>query len=271
MTRSKSRILAISSQVAAGHVGLSAICPGVQALGVDIWPVPTVLLSNHPGHSYVSGLRIDPDVLRNMIAALDSNGWLSDVKVVLTGYMPSVDHVAFAASAVDLVKQRSSGATFLCDPIIGDEEEGIYVEETVAAAIADLLIPKADLLLPNVFELSWLVGRAIPSADDAVDAVGSLPVRSAVVTSISTSNSGIANLFVRPGHVEICKTTRQSGVPKGTGDFLSGIFAADPDLGRASGRLSSLIAASLGKPHLAIIATQSEWTTATPAQIEKLR
>ena len=44
------RILAISSQVVRGHVGLSAIVPALQRLGHEVLPIPTIILSNHPGH-----------------------------------------------------------------------------------------------------------------------------------------------------------------------------------------------------------------------------
>ena len=69
------RILAISSQVASGHVGLSAMVPVLQALGHDVIALPTIILSNHPGHTHVSGQRITVDVLDGMVDALGRNGW----------------------------------------------------------------------------------------------------------------------------------------------------------------------------------------------------
>ena len=44
------RILSISSQVAYGPVGNSAAVPALQAMGHEVLAIPTVMLSNHPGH-----------------------------------------------------------------------------------------------------------------------------------------------------------------------------------------------------------------------------
>ena len=77
------RVLAISSQVARGHVGLSAIVPALQALGHEVIALPTILLSNHPGHPRFAGERVAPDLLRRMFDALESNRWLGEIDAVL--------------------------------------------------------------------------------------------------------------------------------------------------------------------------------------------
>ena len=87
-------------QVASGHVGLSAIGPALQALGHDVIALPTTILSNHPGHAKVAGSHVDPQLLHEILAALDGNGWLAGMTAVLTGYLPSREHVAFACAAM---------------------------------------------------------------------------------------------------------------------------------------------------------------------------
>jgi pyridoxine kinase len=89
------RYLVISSQVAHGHVGLSAIVPALQAMGHEVIALPTILLSNHPGHAKVAGFKVEPSVLGQMLDALEANGRLKRVDAVLTGYLPTVDHVRF--------------------------------------------------------------------------------------------------------------------------------------------------------------------------------
>ncbi len=64
-------------------------------------------------------------------------------------------------------------------PIIGDEPAGIYVDEAAASAVRDQLVPLADIVTPNAFELGWLSGRAI--SDGASASLGrthSRPARS---------------------------------------------------------------------------------------------
>ena len=43
------KVLAISSHVVRGAVGLAATVPALQYLGHEVWALPTVLLSSRPG------------------------------------------------------------------------------------------------------------------------------------------------------------------------------------------------------------------------------
>ncbi|MGI9409696.1 MAG: bifunctional hydroxymethylpyrimidine kinase/phosphomethylpyrimidine kinase [Hyphomicrobiaceae bacterium] len=265
-----SRFLAISSQVACGHVGLSAIVPAIQAMGHEVIALPTVILSNHPGHAHVAGERIADGLLQSMVDALSANGWLSGLDVMLTGYLPSADHVAFAAATIAKVKAASPQVSFLCDPILGDEAEGLYLDAQAADEIRDKLLPLADIALPNRFELGWLTDRSIDSVEDAVGAAAVLPCSAALVTSVPCANDQIANLLTNASGTEICPHPQMRDVPKGTGDFLSGVFAADPDLARTTGRVTALVEASVGRDHIAIAEARDSWLHAPPADITKL-
>jgi len=52
------RILCISSQVAYGPVGNTAAVPALQAMGHEVLALPTILLSNHPGHGTPHAIRV---------------------------------------------------------------------------------------------------------------------------------------------------------------------------------------------------------------------
>lgn len=177
------RILAISSQVVRGHIGLSAIVPALQALGHEVWPLPTIMLSNHPGHTRAAGLRTPVDKLEAMLDALAANGWLGEIDAVLTGYLPSPEHVAFAAQAIARLKAVRADARVLVDPVLGDEPKGLYIDSLAAAAIRYTLVPFADVLTPNRFELGWLAGRKLTSIEDAEAAARALGRPTVVVTS----------------------------------------------------------------------------------------
>ena len=57
------RLLSISSQVAFGPVGNSAAVPALQARGHEVLAIPTIMLSNHPGHGPPAGFRTTADDL----------------------------------------------------------------------------------------------------------------------------------------------------------------------------------------------------------------
>lgn len=219
------RILAVSSQVARGHVGLSAIVPALQALGHEVIAMPTVLLSNHPGHAHVAGERTAPDLLARMMDALDQNGWLGAVDAVITGYLPSVAHVRFAADAVARVKQLRPDAIYLCDPVIGDHPKGVYIDEAAALAVRTLLVPAADVVKLNMFELGWLAAATMETPDSVAAAVRTLGRPTSIVTSVLPDATTIeTRLYDGDRLVATQRDPRRPSVPNGTGDLLGGLY-----------------------------------------------
>ncbi len=188
-------VLCISSQVARGHVGLSAAAFALERLGHEVWALPTILLSNHPGHARHAGAAVDPLELARMLGALQENGWLADVDGVLAGYMPSQQHVAVAAELVSWVRSHAPGALVLCDPALGDDPRGVYVDDRPAHAIRSELLPLADITTPNRFELAWLTDRPVGDESEALaaaDVLGQphLPARPGEPTRTGLPHSG---------------------------------------------------------------------------------
>ena len=87
------RVLVMSSFVAHGTVGLQATLPAFAGPQFDVIAIPTIVLSNHPGHKACAGSAIPPSTLSDMADALDANGWLAGLDAIFTGYLPSADHV----------------------------------------------------------------------------------------------------------------------------------------------------------------------------------
>jgi pyridoxine kinase len=220
------RILAISSQVAHGTVGLSVIVPTLQALGHQCIALPTVVLSNHPGHPHVAGTRIAAATLAEMLAALEANGWLSGVDCILSGYLPGVEHAAVVAELVGRLREREPGLPYICDPVIGDDPKGVYIDPAAAAAIRDRLLPLADVLTPNRFELAWLSGLPVATSAEAVTAARALGRPLVIATSTPEATGDIlANLAVTRRDVTTVRVAKRARVAHGTGDMLSALVA----------------------------------------------
>jgi pyridoxine kinase len=221
------RILAISSQVVYGSVGLSVMVPALQALGHDVLAMPTVLLSNHPGHQHVAVVRIPAETLTAMVDALAANGWLTGVDAVLSGYLPTAAHVAVVASTVQRLRAVRPGLPFVCDPVIGDWPKGIYIDTEAAAAIRARLLPLATVLTPNAFELGWLTGCAVTDVLSAERAIRWLPDHvMTVATSVPASGPSamLTNLAVHAQRRLQVDVARRAGVPHGTGDLLAALI-----------------------------------------------
>ena len=66
-------VLSFQSDVVRGHVGNGAARFALQRLGVDVWAVPTVLLSNHPGHGRFRGEAMTAPQIAALIDGLGRN------------------------------------------------------------------------------------------------------------------------------------------------------------------------------------------------------
>ena len=153
------RILAISSQVVRGHVGLAADVPALQSLGHEVWALPTVLLASRPGLGRLQRYELPQPDLAAMLEALEADGCWPTLDAVFTGYFPSPGSVQVAAEAIARVKAANPRVLVCVDPILGDAGR-LYVAQETAEAIRDRLIPLADIATPNLFELTWLTRPA---------------------------------------------------------------------------------------------------------------
>ncbi len=266
------RVLALSSYVGFGSVGLAVIVPALQALGHEVVALPTIVLSNHPGYGRFAGEQIAPATLEQILDALDANGWLAATDAVLTGYLPTEAHVAVAASALARVRAANPPALFVCDPVLGDDPGGLYIDARAAAAIATHLLPACDVTTPNRFELSWLSGKIIDTAEAAVANARSLGPATVLATSIPAGAAQIANLLVGQNEARACIVPRRAAAPHGTGDLLAAIYlghalnglAPEACLGRAVAAVETSIGGSAGRDELSLAGAGAVWADARP-------
>lgn len=252
------RILSISSQVAYGPVGNSAAVPAMQAMGHEVLAVPTVILSNHPGHGKPAALRMPAADLAAMLGALEALGALANCAAVLTGYFAANDQIHGVARMIRRMRGTNPKLYVLVDPVIGDGD-ALYVPPPVAEAIRDELMPLADCASPNRFELEWLTGWRVSSIAEARAAAARLPVNEVLATSIPAGPGKLATLAIVGGECFEDVTALKKSVPHGTGDFLAGLYlahrlAVEPQaaLRRSTATLDRAIAISAGSTILDI-------------------
>ena len=272
------RIVALSSFVARGHVGLGALLPPLEALQHDVAALPTVVFSNHAGCRQVAGFEVDPQDLYRKADALAGNGWLEGAEAVVTGYLPTPAHVAFAVSLVTRVRAKTPKALFVCDPILGDEPKGLYIPQDAAEAIRHELLPLADLCLPNVFELGWLSGQTTETFQDIVDAARGLPCPRTVVTSVPRGAQRLGTVLVEADQVLGTLIQTRENVPHGTGDVLAGLITAymaagapvATALARGGAILKTVILASAGRDDLFVQAGLEHLSAVVPLPLEAM-
>ncbi|MEK9661028.1 MAG: pyridoxal kinase, partial [Alphaproteobacteria bacterium] len=233
-------ILSIQSHVAFGHVGNAAATFPLQRLGFDVWPVHTVMFSNHTGYEDFAGPVIDADAVRAVIDGMARRGVFSTCEAVLSGYLGSAAIGAVVRDAVRLVRATNPDMLYVCDPVIGDSGEGVYVADGIIEMLASDILPEADFALPNQFELEHLTGLANdslavrPLAVTVAAARGLFVkaprLRAVIVTSVRHCDS-------ESGDVEMIAVDRNAAwrvtTPRlafvdplsGAGDAVSALFA----------------------------------------------
>ena len=226
-------VMSIHSRVSRGYVGNSAVVPGLQALGQDAWPVDTVILSNHPGHKGVAGRRVAAEEVRVLADAVLDLGGAEGPRAVMTGYMGGAETARAALAAVDRVKRTWPGSLYVCDPILGDAGEGLYVDDALVPFFRGQALPRADLALPNAFELQLLTGDRVEDVASAVAAAHALRARgtgAVVVTSVpdhpdpQLGGMLVGTLAVDDEGEWLVEVPRLTRKAKGAGDVLAGLL-----------------------------------------------
>ena len=93
-----------------------------------------------------------------MIEGIAERGVLGTCTAVLSGYLGSADIGQAVLGAVARVRAANPDAVYCCDPVIGDVGRGVFVRPGIEELLRDVVLPLADVLTPNHFELDLLAG-----------------------------------------------------------------------------------------------------------------
>jgi pyridoxine kinase len=226
------KILSIQSSVAYGHVGNSAAVFPLQRLGHEVWPVLTVHFSNHTGYGAWRGPLLAPEDVREVIAGIEDRGVLGEADAVLSGYQGDPAVGAVILDAVAKVKGLNPDAVYCCDPVMGDVGRGMFVRPGIPEFMRDTVVPQADIVTPNHFELDFLAGRTTTTLDeilDAVDDVRARGPRDVLVTSVLHGD-------VPDGRLDVVAVSDEGAwavetpllpiTPNGCGDVTAALYLA---------------------------------------------
>ena len=226
------KILSIQSSVAYGHVGNSAAVFPLQRLGHEVWPVLTVHFSNHTGYGEWRGPLLAPDDVRDVIAGIGDRGVLGEADAVLSGYQGDPAVGAVILDAVAMVKELNPDAVYCCDPVMGDVGRGMFVRPGIPEFMRDTVVPRADIVTPNHFELDFLAGRTTTTLAEvlgAVDEVRARGPRDVLVTSVLHDEvpAGSLDLVAVSDEGAWAVTTPLLPIsPNGCGDVTAALYLA---------------------------------------------
>jgi pyridoxine kinase len=281
-------VLSIQSSVAYGHAGNSAAVFPLMRLGVEVWPVLTVHFSNHTGYGAWRGPMLAAADIAEVVAGIDDRGVLPRCDAVLSGYQGGADVGEVILEAVRLVKSRNPVARYCCDPVLGDVGRGFFVRPGVPELMRDRVVPAADIVTPNHFELEFLTGRPASTLAEvlaAADELIELGPSVVLVTSVRQSDAlpdTVSMLAVDPTGAYLVTTPLLPGTYVGTGDVTAAMFLAHllrsgetaEALGATAGVVFGLLAATAasGAAELQLVAAQDEIVAPTHSfEVQRIR
>jgi len=258
------KVLAISSHVVRGHVGLDATVPALQWLGHEVWALPTVIVASRPGLGRMARHDLPASELAGMLAALEADGCWPSLDAIMTGYFATPDAAVAAAQAIRRIKAANPRILVLVDPVLGDAGR-LYVLPETAEAMRRELIPQAEVATPNLFELQWLAGSSAPDIDATAQAAERLGPAAVAVTSVAETDTTVTTLLVTKRDRIEREAPRRAGIPNGAGDLFAGLLLGHLLNGRADlsaldaslADLDRVLAASAGRDVLQLSALNS--------------
>ncbi|HEX8571070.1 MAG TPA: PfkB family carbohydrate kinase [Caulobacteraceae bacterium] len=223
--------LILSSFVSASRVGGMPQALALSAFKVDPVLVPTVLFGRRPGEGVPpGGGPVAAETFRGVLEGVESHGLFGLTDLAITGYFALPAQVEIAAEAIARAKRASregaygSKLTVVVDPIMGDDPEGLYVSEAVARCIAALLVPLADVLTPNLWELGRLTGVRLSEPEEVAEAARALG-KPVLVTSVPMGER-IGAVYAGPKAAVSFAHRRVENAPHGTGDVVAAVLGA---------------------------------------------
>ncbi|ROR96870.1 pyridoxal kinase [Salana multivorans] len=226
------KILSIQSSVAYGHVGNSAAVFPLQRIGVEVLPVYTVHFSNHTGYGAWRGPLLAPEDVREVITGIEERGVLGEIDAVLSGYQGGEGIGDVILDAVARVKAANPEAVYSCDPVMGNAKSGCFVAPAIPVLLRDRVVPAANIIAPNQFELGFLTRtepRTLEETLASADLARAMGPRTVLVTSVERPDRAedtIEMMAVNDEGAWLVTTPYLPLKANGSGDVTAALFTA---------------------------------------------
>ena len=230
------RILAIHDISCVGRCSLTVAIPIISSVGIECSGLPTAVLSTHTGGFTGFTYR---DLTEDMVP-IDEHWQTLDIKfdAFYTGFLGSFEQI-------DIVKRlfrdlSHEGTTIYVDPVMADKGRLYSVFGPDFPAGMRQLCEMADVIMPNLTELCFMLGleyRDGPYTREYIASVleqaRAFGVREIVLTGISYEAGKVGAVYMDYSTGETGEVMRSEipGYYHGTGDVFSSAFVGDRESG----------------------------------------
>jgi pyridoxine kinase len=138
-----------------------------------------------------------------------------------------------------------------CDPVVGDAGHGFFVRSGIPELIKEIVVPAANIITPNQFELEYLTGVEIEDLEDALGAADEarrLGPETVLTTSLRRTDAAagtIEMLAVSGEGAWLVGTPMLALEVNGAGDATAALFLARLLRGETLARALSMTASAV--------------------------
>lgn len=219
------RVAAIHDLSVFGRCSLSVITPVISAMGVQVLPIPTVLMSTHTGgFSDIEFDNCDNFVSRT---AHHLNKCNAEIDCIYSGYI--ADKTAFDG-VYDFFKSFPS-AKRIIDPVLGDHGRLYSALSEEIVGYMRYLIGSADIITPNLTEVFLLLNepyREVISKNDIPNIIEKLKILTKadiVITGVTDEHNNKYNICYQNGEISLIPCFYIHSSYEGTGDTFASVIA----------------------------------------------
>lgn len=221
------RALVIHSLCSVGKASLTNIMPIMSIRGIEVCPIPSVVLSSHTGGFQDIAKLDSKNFIKEATKSLDENGIDFDLNFI--GYLGSIDKVK---DTIEYLKGEVTGVTIV-DTIFGDNYKlysGFnleYVEELKK------LIKLSDVITPNFTEALYLTNREIKdnyTEDEIIDIIKDLKkigAKNIIITSVPSDEDCIGIAVCDGDKTSIIHHEKLEKSYGGTGDIFTAVLCTE--------------------------------------------
>ena len=167
-----------------------------------------------------------------MLTGIEERGVFPQIDAVLSGYQGSEGIGDVILDAVARVKAANPAAVYACDPVMGNAKSGCFVAPAIPVLLRERVVPAADIITPNQFELGFLTGTEpadLESTLVSADLARAMGPQTVLVTSVERPDAPegtIEMLAVTDDGAWIVQTPRIPMKANGSGDVTAALFTA---------------------------------------------
>ncbi|XP_011169541.2 pyridoxal kinase [Solenopsis invicta] len=222
------RILSIQSHVVSGYVGNKSATFPLQLLGFEVDAINSVQLSNHTGYKVFKGQVLNDKDLEDLVDGLVQND-LNNYTHLLTGYIGSASFLKRVALLVTTLKAKNPNLMYVCDPVMGDNDK-LYVPEALKEIYKKEIVPLADVVTPNQFELELLTDNKVTNMSELQNAIKNL--HKIGPKTVAVSSTELSDKLTAVVSTAKDATLIKVDIPKipatftGSGDLFAALFLA---------------------------------------------